>query len=161
MSTSNNINIIPTKVEYISDIFAYNKEFQVLICTSCRSAVKKIDIKSHIIQKHKEYKNIKTITNILEISEGLNIENPQDIKLPKFNRYYFQDLDIISNLYCCQKCEYAVLSYKKIKNHLNQQHNANLRLTKKEDLYLENQNGQRFSNSISLPFFIIKEKEKN
>ena len=59
------------------------------------------------------------ITNILEISEGLNIENPQDIKLPKFNQYYFQDLDIISNLYRCQKCEYTVLSYKKIKNHLN------------------------------------------
>ena len=49
MSTSNNINIIPTKVEYILDIFAYNKEFQVLIYTSCRLAIKKIDIKSYII----------------------------------------------------------------------------------------------------------------
>ena len=58
MSTSNNINIIPTKVEYILDIFAYNKKFQVLIYTSCRLAVKKIDIKSHIIQKYKEYKDI-------------------------------------------------------------------------------------------------------
>ena len=160
MSTSNNINIIPTKVEYISDIFAYNKEFKVLICTSCRSAVKKIDIKSHIIQKHKEYKNIKIISAILKISDDLEIINPKDIQLPRFNRYYFQDLDIISNLYRCQKCEYAVLNYKNLKNHLNQQYNANLRLTKKEDLYLENQYGQRFSNSISLPFFIIKEKEK-
>ena len=49
MLTSNNINIIPTKVEYVSDIFAYNKEFKVLIYTSCHSAIKKIDIKSHII----------------------------------------------------------------------------------------------------------------
>ena len=76
MSTSNNINIIPTKVEYISDIFAYNKEFKVLICTSCRSAVKKIDIKSYIIQKHKEYKNIKIISAILKISDDLEIINP-------------------------------------------------------------------------------------
>ena len=76
MSTSNNINIIPTKVEYVSDIFVYNKEFKVLICTSCHSAIKKIDIKSHIIQKHKEYKNIETITPILEKSEALEIQNP-------------------------------------------------------------------------------------
>ena len=66
MSTSNNINIIPTKVEYISDIFAYNIDFKVLICTSCYSAIKKIDIKSHISLKYKEYKNIEMITAILE-----------------------------------------------------------------------------------------------
>ena len=58
MSTFNNINIIPTKVKYILDIFTYNKEFQVLIYISCRLAIKKIDIKSHIIQKYKEYKDI-------------------------------------------------------------------------------------------------------
>ena len=59
------------------------------------------------------------ITAILEKTQDLSIYNPQDIPLPGFNQYYFQDLDIISNLYRCQKCEYAVLSYKKIKNHLN------------------------------------------
>ena len=159
MSTSNNINIIPTKVEYILDIFAYNIDFKVLICTSCHSAIKKSDIKSHISLKYKEYKNIKTITAILEKTQDLNIYNPQDILLPRFNRYYFQDLDIISNLYQCKKCEYAVLSYKTLKIYLNQQHNANLRVDKKEDLYLENQYGQRFTNNIKLPFFIIKEKE--
>ena len=141
MSTSNNINIVPTKVEYILDIFAYNIDFKILICTSCRSAIKKINIKSHIIQKHKEYKDIQTIINILEITEGLEIENPQNIKLPKFNNYFFKDLDIISNLYRCQKYKYTVLFYKKLRNYLNQQHNANLRLTKKDELYLENQNG--------------------
>ena len=119
MSTSNNINIIPTKVEYILDIFAYNKDFKVLICTSCHLAIKKIDIKSHISLKHKEYRNIETITTILEKTQDLFIYNPQDILLPEFNQYYFQDLDIISNLYRCQKCEYAVLSYKALRNHLN------------------------------------------
>ena len=79
MSTSNNNNIIPTKVEYISDIFAYNIDFKVLICTSCHSAIKKIDIESHIIQKHKEYKDIETITTILEISEALEIKSPKDL----------------------------------------------------------------------------------
>ena len=61
------------------DIFAYNKEFQVLIYTSCRLAVKKIDIKSYIIQKYKEYKDIQTILTILKISEDLEIKNPKDI----------------------------------------------------------------------------------
>ena len=85
MSTSNNINIIPTKVEYILDIFIYNKEFQVLIYTSYRLAVKKIDIKSHIIQKHKEYKDIQTISTILKISKDLEIKNPKNIQLLRFN----------------------------------------------------------------------------
>ena len=161
MSTSNNINIIPTKVEYISDIFAYNIDFKVLICTSCHSAIKKTDIKSHISLKHKEYKNIETITAILEKTQDLSIYNPQDIPLPRFNQYYFQDLDIISNLYRCQKCEYAVLSYKALRNHLNQRHKTNLKIDKKEDLYLENQYGQRFSNYIKNAFFIIKNKEEN
>ena len=76
MLISNNINIIPTKVQYIHNLFAYNKEFKTLICTSCRSAIKKTDIKSHVIQKHKDYKDIETITTILEISEALEIKNP-------------------------------------------------------------------------------------
>ena len=64
--TSNNINIIPIKVEYILDIFTYNKDFKVLIYTSCYLAIKKIDIKSYISLKYKEYRNIETITTILE-----------------------------------------------------------------------------------------------
>ena len=138
MLSFNNINIIPTKVEYIHDLFAYNKEFKILICTSCHFAIKKSDIKSHININYKNYNDIETITTILELSEGLEIKTPIDIQLPAFNQYYFQDLDIISNLYCCQKCEYAVLSYKILKNHLNQRHNVNLNIDKKEDLYLEN-----------------------
>ena len=48
MSNYNNIDIIPTEVDYIHDLFVYNKEFKVLICTSCRAAIKKDDIKSYI-----------------------------------------------------------------------------------------------------------------
>ena len=66
MSTSNNINIIPTKVEYILDIFAYNKDFKVLIYTSCYLVIKKINIKLYISLKYKEYKNIKIIIIILK-----------------------------------------------------------------------------------------------
>ena len=119
MSISNNINTIPTKVEYIHDLFAYNKEFKSLICTSCHFAIKKFDIKSYININHKNYNNIETITTILEISKSLEIKNPIDLQLPTFNYYYFQDLDIISNLYRYLKCEYAVLFYKALKNHLN------------------------------------------
>ena len=99
--TSNNINIISTKVKYILDIFIYNKDFKVLIYISCYLVIKKINIKSHISLKYKEYRNIETITTILEKTQDLFIYNPQDILLPEFNQYYFQDLDIISNLYRC------------------------------------------------------------
>ena len=76
MSNNNNIDIIPTEVEYIHDLFAYNKEFKTLICTSCRSAIKKNNIKSYINLQHKNYNDIEMITTILESSEDLEIKNP-------------------------------------------------------------------------------------
>ena len=48
MSNSNNIDIIPTEVEYIHDLFAYNKEFKTLICTSYKTSIKKLTIESYI-----------------------------------------------------------------------------------------------------------------
>ena len=64
--TSNNINIIPTKVKYILDIFTYNKDFKILIYTSCHLAIKKINIKLYIFLKYKKYRNIEMIIIILE-----------------------------------------------------------------------------------------------
>ena len=64
--TSNNINIISTKVKYILDIFIYNKDFKVLICTSYYLAIKKINIKLYIFLKYKKYRNIEMIIIILE-----------------------------------------------------------------------------------------------
>ena len=85
MLISNNNNIIPTKVKYILDIFTYNIDFKVLIYTSYHSTIKKINIESYIIQKYKEYKNIKIITTILKINKALEIKNSKNFQLLKYN----------------------------------------------------------------------------
>lgn len=79
MLTSITINIIPIKVNYIYNLFTYNKEFKVLIYTSYYFAIKKYNIKAHININYINYNNIKTITTILEISKGLKIKNLIDI----------------------------------------------------------------------------------
>ena len=73
---SNLNNIIPTKVEYIHDILAYNKEFKALIYTSYKTSIKKSTIESHITLKYKNYKDIETISTISEIIQDLEIKNP-------------------------------------------------------------------------------------
>ena len=53
MSSSSESFEIPTKVDYITSLLAYNAEFKVLICTTYQHAISKADIKPHFTKNHK------------------------------------------------------------------------------------------------------------
>jgi len=150
------------QVVKIDDVFFYNKEFCILGCIICQYCIEDIrNIITHIKQQHKyKFEDINIDEYVNNLINTYNIKNLKDVQLPVFKKHCFEYLTIYNNAYCCLQCEYACLSEKKIKVHCNKVHSYKKKSKYDENLYIDNQKVQCFSQSVYKQYFIIKDQPK-
>ena len=112
------ITLEPTKVIELEPSFlTYNKELELLICSSCSLAlINTKAIKKHLKERHSSIKITKELLSNLE-SYSIKSYIDSNTSIP-YNTYYFKDLTLILNEYKCFKCSFITTSYKKLRNHL-------------------------------------------
>jgi len=150
------------QVVKIDDVFFYNEEFCILGCIICQYCIENIkNIKTHIKQQHKyKFEDINIDEYVNNLINTYNIKDLKDVQLPVFKKHCFEYLTIYNNAYCCLHCEYACLSEKFIKVHCNKVHNYKKKSKYDENLYIDNQKVQCFSQSTYKQYFVIKDQPK-
>ena len=110
--------LTPTKVVELEPSFLlYNKELELLICSTCSLAIISTKgISKHLKEKHSSTKVTKETLSTLE-SNSIKSYLDLDTRVP-YNTYYFKDLPLILNGYTCFKCSFITTSYKKYREHL-------------------------------------------
>lgn len=107
--TSNNESLI------YKDLI-YNIKFQVIIYTTCKSAIGSLEsIIKHLIQLHLDIYTKEEINSIIKDKlKELTIENPNNIKTPTPYKYYFNYLKSYQGTICLQ-CDFITINIKAIK----------------------------------------------
>jgi len=150
------------QVVKIDEVFFYNEEFHILKCMICHYCIESTrNIKTHIKQQHKhKSEDIKIDDYINYIINTYYIEDLKDVQLPVFKKHCFEFLTIYNNAYSCTQCDYACLSEKFMRVHCNKVHNYKKKSKYDENLYINNQNVQCFSQGAYKQYFVIKDQEQ-
>lgn len=157
-----NINVI-NRVESIHSHFYYNKEFKILICSVYHVCVTRTSLKKHLNSIHHTHDNKKEYATLWEIVSNLDIKELSQLNTPVNYQHCFPFLTISNNALLCNECSnYIVLNEKRMRVHLNQEHN--IKNISKVDLAHEkyftlNLCVQNFSNNIFKKYFLTKYQE--
>ena len=134
-------NIKLTEVIELNPTFLkYSKDLQVIICSSCKSAIiNKNSIGKHLKEKHTEFYNSKILEDKdKEVLKELEVIDYKKNKNITNNKYYFKDLPLIFTSYKCVKCNYISLDNKPIRKHLISEHKLKSENTKKSSNIIYN-----------------------
>jgi len=109
-----------SKVDDLPLGFKYSVEFNIIICSSCKFAIKSKDyLNNHLKKYHSNLEN-KDIAFLKKFIKDLKVIKDKYITLPIFYNYNFKDLNRGEVGYICSKCNsFTTTSLKYIRNHLN------------------------------------------
>ena len=118
-NTASNTTSTYSKVDNLPLGFKYSPEFCIIICGSCKFAIKsKGYLDNHLKKYHSNLEN-EDITSFKNSIKDLKVIEDKNVALPTFYNYNFKDLNREVG-YICLKCNsFATTSLKYIKNHLN------------------------------------------
>ena len=142
----------------LNSILLFNKEFNILVCTSCKYCITKSSLDSHIKRFHPyKYSSI-DILDLKKQLEQFNIKNEKDIETPNNNTVYFEYLNVYNNTNKCNFCDHITNHTKSIRQHLNIQHNFKQPKNKNDDIgYTSNLPSQSFFKGLGFKLFTIIE----
>jgi len=118
-TTSNNTSTY-SQVDNLPLGFKYSPEFSIIICSSCKFAIKSKDYLDNHLKKYHSSLDRKDIASLKTFIKDLKVIEDKNIALPTFYNYNFKDLNREEVGYICLKCNsFATTSLKYIRNHLN------------------------------------------
>ncbi len=125
LDTTSNTTLSTTLSTYskVDDLplgFKYSVEFNIIICSSCKFAIKSKDFLDNHLKKYHSTLENKDIAFLKDSIKDLKVIEDKNIALPTFYNYNFKDLNREEVGYICLKCNsFATTSLKYIRNHLN------------------------------------------
>jgi len=125
LDTTSNTTLSTTLSTYskVDDLplgFKYSVEFNIIICSSCKFAIKSKDFLDNHLKKYYSTLENKDIAFLKDSIKDLKVIEDKNIALPTFYNYNFKDLNREEVGYICLKCNsFATTSLKYIRNHLN------------------------------------------
>lgn len=122
-------------IKYIGkNLYKFNLKYNFLYCLVCGTSITNKQVNLHL-KNHSNILNKRDLNSIKNTIKELNIEK-LDIKKPLDNIEYFKELPIITG-YNCTFCSYRTSSYKKIRVHLNKEHNKTIKEDKNKDILIK------------------------
>src|SRR6266481_2479977 len=125
LDTTSNTTLSTTLSTYskVDDLplgFKYSVEFNIIICSSYKFAIKSKDFLDNHLKKYYSTLENKDIAFLKDSIKDLKFIEDKNVALPTFYNYNFKDLNREEVGYICLKCNsFATTSFKYLKNHLN------------------------------------------